>query len=368
MRLLKTGQVKIPLILVLLVSAFVQSDCSQSRTPAPSSLSSSENASTFPQPLKDVAFGKVDRAWGVTGRGNLFCTLDGGRNWGRQSGEFLGGFDLISFVNGEQGWAVNHTGDVWATKEPFTDWSKISTIPYEAAKPMGGGIFQFSFSDAESGWAKDLSSLWTSSDGGHSWTHHPIASDTVLQNALLDTCRFHGKLSAWVFTRNIHGEASAMFSTSDGATSWTESQVPQHLDTSTVFRLNDNIAWAQIGLGTICRTTDSGRHWDALHSVGQNQRILSLFFLNETEGWLTCTRLTGGGVTENKETDGTLFHTIDGGKTWQVITSLRCNRYLNRVYFTDDSHGWMTSFDQVFYTADAAQTWKCVLTIPEDEY
>jgi photosystem II stability/assembly factor-like uncharacterized protein len=358
-------------VVLSMACLLAHSACTRSKSSPSISKRSSEpiSTTTFPMPLKDVAFGKLDRAWVVTGRGDLLYTLDAGRNWSTVSRKLVGGFSLISFVDGERGWAVNHSGEVWVTQDSLSGWSKLSEIPYRTAVPPGGGIFDLAFADSDNGWAEDLSSVWSSSDGGRSWIRHPFELDSAPPNVLLEWCRFHGELSAWCFTQSIQGEGRRMFSTADGGRSWQENQTLKSLEASTVFRLDESIAWAQDDeLGTICRTTDSGRHWDVLHSFGRDSRVLSLFFLNETDGWATSVTLVDRGAKEDAKTGGMLFHTVDGGKNWERISSVPGVRYFDRVYFADYAHGWLTSFDEVYYTTDGGENWTCVLTIPKDAW
>lgn len=355
-------------VVLLMAGLLGLCSCTRSMSSQPISKGRSEPAptSTYRMPLKDVAFGKLDRAWVVTGGGDLVYTVDAGRNWSTVSKKLVGGFSLISFVSGERGWAVNHSGEVWVTEDSLSSWSILSEIPYRTAVPSGGLISQFAFTDTENGWARDLSCVWRSSDGGRSWIRQPFELDSVPPNVLLESCSFLGKFSAWAFTKSVHGEMQRMLSTANGGASWQEIETLKSLDASTVFRRDQNIAWAQADeRGTICRTTDAGRHWEVLHRFGRDSRVLSLFFLDETDGWATSVALVDGGAKQDEKAGGMLFRTVDGGRSWERISSVPGVRYFDRVYFADHAHGWLTSFERVYYTDDGGESWKCVLTIPK---
>jgi photosystem II stability/assembly factor-like uncharacterized protein len=84
-----------------------------------------------------------------------------------------------------------------------------------------------------------------------------------------------------------------------------------------------------VGLnGGILKTENGGASWQTLktsRSVG-NPRFRSVFFADILRGWI-C----GDG--------GVLWRTIDGGKTWQVITDLPKTDFLDIV--TLDKDGWI---------------------------
>jgi photosystem II stability/assembly factor-like uncharacterized protein len=302
----------------------------------------------------------------VTGNGNLRYTVDGGITWNLVARDLIGGFSLISFVEEGQGWALNHSGEVWLSEATPGSWRKVGKIPYETAVPPGGGLFQLRFIDSSKGWAKDLSTVWRTSDAGQSWMRLQVELDSVAGGTVLEYAYFHA-LSAWVFPRADGNDTMRMFSTADGGVSWQE--IPQSLnglDQSSIFRLTENIAWALTEEGRVCKTTDSGRHWKLLTRSMNDFRPTSVFFLTESDGWATSIVADDG--RELKEPGGVIFRTFDGGESWTKISSVRGNRFLDRVYFADATHGWLTSFDEVFYTVDGGETYTRVLTVPKSEY
>ncbi len=85
-------------------------------------------------------------------------------------------------------------------------------------------------------------------------------------------------------------------------------------------------------------TTDGGEHWEMIHPP---QIALSLFFLNETVGWM---------VTRNG-----LWKTEDFGRNWKKQNS---PEEVLRVWFHDANRGWAVGLRKsVHETSDGGRTW-----------
>ncbi|MBZ5583945.1 MAG: hypothetical protein LAQ30_17390 [Acidobacteriia bacterium] len=96
-------------------------------------------------------------------------------------------------------------------------------------------------------------------------------------------------------------------------------------------------------------TSDGGEHWE---SVPLKERPSSLFFLNETSGWM----VTAGG----------LWKTTEAGRNWRKLPNPPAP--INRVYFADENAGWAACGRQsVLATQDGGRRWTPV-TAPEKRF
>ncbi len=87
-------------------------------------------------------------------------------------------------------------------------------------------------------------------------------------------------------------------------------------------------------------TSDGGRTWS---EVRLKERPLSLFFLNETIGWM---------VTERG-----LWQTYEAGRNWRKI--FRHKRKMLRVWFADEKRGWAVGREKsIWETTDGGRHWK----------
>lgn len=86
-------------------------------------------------------------------------------------------------------------------------------------------------------------------------------------------------------------------------------------------------------------TSDGGLHWSL---VPLKDTPLSLFFLNDTTGWLV--------------TDKGIYRTDEAGRSWQKLS--KSPRDVARVHFLDEQHGWAVGEERsVFETTNGGKEW-----------
>ncbi len=86
-------------------------------------------------------------------------------------------------------------------------------------------------------------------------------------------------------------------------------------------------------------TSDGGRSWS---EVRLRERPVSLFFLNETIGWMV--------------TERSLWQTYEAGRTWRRIS--RHKKRMLRVWFADEQHGWAVGREKsIWETNDGGRHW-----------
>ncbi|HTC33048.1 MAG TPA: YCF48-related protein [Bryobacteraceae bacterium] len=90
--------------------------------------------------------------------------------------------------------------------------------------------------------------------------------------------------------------------------------------------------------GAVVVTSDSGRHWS---QYDVKEQPLSLFFLDETLGWMV--------------TDHGLWSTVEGGRSWNKVD---IRKGILQVCFLDANHGYITGSAGLFAeTLDGGKTW-----------
>lgn len=95
--------------------------------------------------------------------------------------------------------------------------------------------------------------------------------------------------------------------------------------------------------GTLLRTTDGGKSWEA-HYMGRNELIRRVHFVDAEYGWAVGHR-------------GSIFHSRDGGKTWEVQKEVP-NTFLRDVSFADRNSGWVVGHEStILHTTDGGKTW-----------
>lgn len=139
-----------------------------------------------------------------------------------------------------------------------------------------------------------------------------------------------------------------VYSTHDGGYSWQEitNLNPAGIKTKIVSYGNQH-AWV---LGT-WYTHDAGQTWLKASGIPDSVAQLSLFFVDENNGW-SCGR------------DGAVLRSRDGGATWQEVTRPTAND-LNEIYFIDENHGWVAgNWGFMAETKDGGDSWQWLIESP----
>jgi photosystem II stability/assembly factor-like uncharacterized protein len=196
------------------------------------------------------------------------------------------------------------------------------------------------------------------------------------------------------YTPTGHG---SLFRTTDGGRGWKQITIPQE-PAGWSFLLNvfdEDMAFLQPfqpgNTGTVfpCfyRTVDGGTTWQRCNwpTTPEIKRLgvgaLSLTFLDHTRGWVVLspsdqsTRTSGSKRTLSPSREAMLFHTTDGGKTWQPLLHLPPT-YAGSLAFMDSQTGrFSTALDGsqrsdgsseavLYVTHDGGSTWKPSSALP----
>ncbi|MGQ0766001.1 MAG: WD40/YVTN/BNR-like repeat-containing protein [Gemmatimonadota bacterium] len=135
----------------------------------------------------------------------------------------------------------------------------------------------------------------------------------------------------------------------------------EDLDLTHVFFVNADVGWVAGKSGTILRTTDAGKTWEAQlggDPADRSAPVRELHFLDERRGWA----VQGEGVTPYKT-----LHTRDG-ESWEEIGT--APHGAANIVFTSPQTGFLTGnpsmsvsgSDILYRTTDGGRTWKPVWT------
>ena len=91
--------------------------------------------------------------------------------------------------------------------------------------------------------------------------------------------------------------------------------------------------------GSVLVTSDGGKQWSF---VDFRDRPLSMFFLNESVGWIAA--------------EHGVWETDESGRTWKKVEGLK--KGIQRIYFINRSHGYAIGIPNALYeTTDGGKTW-----------
>ncbi|MBN2493779.1 MAG: PKD domain-containing protein [Deltaproteobacteria bacterium] len=152
------------------------------------------------------------------------------------------------------------------------------------------------FLDSQRGWAATATQLWTTPDGGQTWTGLSTGGRSIQAIHFIDAQR------GWIACRN-----GIIASTGDGGSSWTNRIALGDLDFYDVHVDAGSLeAWAVGWRSSNVRIYHSsgGVNWsEQTNKPGGTGRLYAVDFIDDQEGWAV-----GDG--------GWIIHTVDGGSSW----------------------------------------------------
>ena len=333
--------------------------------------------------LEDVQFVDANEGWVIGSAGVILHTSNGGFTWNVQGGPLAVDLQGMFFLDNQRGW-IGLPDGVLRTIDGGAHWTKTgSGVPNQVldiqfldeangalvsnSGSTGGGhilrttdggdtwlpttctrpgsvfpcVAHFralhfpnnTFGVAVGGWVNPQ--IYLTNDGGVSWVHQ----ETDIKFAVPESVHFIDENNGWAV-----GEFQGGYlRTSDGGLTWTKldwlsAGDIQFVDASTGFVASRNSG--------ILLSTDGGYTWSNPDCFDYNVDLYGAAFVNSNEGWVV-----GG----NRDTEGKILHTTDGGQSWEV--QQKGNQRLLAVHFVDQS-GWVVGEGgKILATTNGGNTW-----------
>lgn len=236
------------------------------------------------------------------------------------------------FVSATLGWAVGYphwdqaakvyTATVIQTADGGETWSAQAT-------GTGTSLYDVDFVSDEAGWAVGATgTILHTDDGGATW--------------ISQTLPITGELRSVRFVDADHGWATAVrpihYDWRGEADNWKAS----------IWHTDDGVTWVQ-------------------QSAPANASILhDVDFIDTQTGWAVGARYTGDDPYGDPEHAAVVYHTSDGGITWEELYSPELEITFTSLDLVDANHGWVAGFPTnsgvtggtVFGTSDGGETWE----------
>jgi photosystem II stability/assembly factor-like uncharacterized protein len=297
--------------------------------------------------LLDTFF--VDRmnGWAVGDRGVIWHTADGGTTWQQQASGVSCGLNSVSFIDARRGWAaggenrapgrssqgvVLQTTDSGATWKTLPNWHLPQLILIKFFNPNIGVA-------AGAGSAVHPSGVFVTRDGGATW--QPLPTD---------------KAGHWSAGDFLDEESGALAASAGEFATLARHQVKHSplampsIRTVHAMRLAAPAGGWLVGDGGLVMTTsDLGHTWqsppgDLPPNVAEHFDFHALAVRGE--------RVWIGGSPGTR-----VFHSPDGGKSWQVFATGQLTP-IRTLVFVDDAHGWAAGdLGCILATRDGGRTW-----------
>ncbi len=291
--------------------------------------------------IRDFVSRSESNAWIITKNGELFSTKNKGGIWENITKPAIKGAVAISFINESEGWLLRGKGEVWHSTDSGQSWTKLIAVV--------GSDFDFpyrvDFLDRQRGWVSSSDSVWRTTDGGDTW-----------QKVLSASVESQYISSNFCLVTTANGK---MFRTDNNARDWYSYQIT---DTNTgnddihVCFIDSRIGWvASYPNGFLSRTDDGGKTWYHRPKIESSSPlyIRSVYFLSESEGWAAAMN----------DHHGVLLHTKNNGQTWQAIETAIDEPYFDRLFFENNTYGWLLGKNSLYLTEDAGKSWRITFSV-----
>ncbi|MBN2099174.1 MAG: hypothetical protein JW753_06220 [Dehalococcoidia bacterium] len=254
-------------------------------------------------------------------------------------------YSALCFPDENNGWVVGWSGRILRTSDGGSAWETLDS-------GTTADLQCVCFVDDRAGWIGTRDGkIGCTTDSGASWTWEQPQGEAdriFMAMCFVDDC------TGWIVDNR-----GGILHTEDGGATWLPQDSCADWCISSVQFLDHEQGWAT-GTGGILHTSDGGRTWTVsktgllLHPlVAISQDI---YFVDGNSGWITTDIMASSDLAAY-EAGAPLFHTTDGGKTWQVQASFLHEGHLSRVRFVDHNAGWVLGLDNLYYTQNGGGSW-----------
>lgn len=300
--------------------------------------------------FSDSAFVGANYAWVVPiSGGGLYMTRNGGKEWEHIPKEEFHGYRLISFVDIYTGWTIGE-GNLWKTVDSGKNWKPVSGAESDIANlEMPRRLLFLNHKDGII--LEAYRGVWITHDGGVKWEIIEDEEAELLQAYPI------GTQSVLIETSD---RSILNASIQKGRLAWKKSRAPRSLPIIDACFISSEYGWI-VCENAIYKTENGGDLWlqqPPVSALKERGILQSIHFINNRLGWASATSSSFLKEHNVKRLirNGYVFKTSDGGKTWQLLYE-KLGQPFDKVYFGDSNNGWILADDKVLRSVDGGVTW-----------
>ncbi|GAB4365761.1 MAG: hypothetical protein Kow0042_05190 [Calditrichia bacterium] len=251
--------------------------------------------------------------------------------------------DNVFFLNENEGWIVGTISSVSVVLHT-TDGGQTWTVQYNDSTDFS--MYNIGFFNSNVGWIVGSKGvIWNSIDGGNTWNDQTPGITTKSLNGI-------GIVDA--NTVYVSGDDGTMLKTTDGGATWVDQTIASlsssDLDIVYAFNANQVLTISNSNDGMAAYTSDGGTTWNTTSLPyppgGISQRTY-------------CCTGEPGGTAYAGGYHGNVFKTTDYGQTWTNVATFwpALFKYLPAITMSGTDHVWTGSYNYLFHSTDGGATW-----------
>ena len=277
-----------------------------------------------------------------TEAGELFFTGDGGHSWETRQQNTTTQFRSLFFLSKDKGFAITGYGDLTQTVDGGRSWLPVdlSTLGWS------NRVRDIYFTSNEKGFLISDYNVYTTSNGGQSWTQIPDVA-----GAYLGRIKFLNENLAF-----LYGGEGLLYKTTNGGDTWDiilERGAPGSVigvaqSSSNIFVASrSNSSYQSRALSV---SSDNGVTWSNLNYYSGGN-INNIEFYSQNKGVILS--------------EGALFRTDDNGITWNQSTTDITG--VADIVFVDENTAILVSYANIYKSTDGGFTTRLVLKTDTNE-
>ncbi len=302
--------------------------------------------------LHDITFVDARRGWAVGDHAAIWHTDDGGSSWRRQHAGVTCSLFAVQFLDAQNGWAVGGgttpythgtRGIVLRTSDGGRHWQPMSRLQVPLLRSLRMFDSQHGIAVGRAS-AQFPSGAMQTFDGGRSWHAVPFGQLALRGHRAWSAGGFVDRRTGLLV--GIRGSIARLTAHGLAASGPVDAQQRAVRE----LRLQrPATAWAVGERGLVLTTKDLGRSWHRPPSLPRGHAALDFDF--------HAISFRGDDVWMAGSPGTRVFHSPDGGRTWQTYPTGR-HTPIHALHFVDARHGWAAgALGAILRTKDGGRTW-----------
>lgn len=303
-----------------------------------------QQSSPVNETFKAIQFINPDTGWVVGTGGTILRTIDGGNSWQQQNSSTGKDLKAIHINSDQTGWVAGADGTILRTENGGKTWQKQHsdknyTLTSLYVVDTIGLAVGYRPGNESNGIALQMK------DGGLNWQ---IVKDSLANRFFAVDLTASGK--GWMVGSNRSAffilDAGRIFNKQLVSVTSNRLEAVHFADSQT--------GWAVGEFTTILRTDDGGRTWQNQNNSYAAHTLGAVHAINAQKAWIGVWYLSGI-PSENLDN---LLYTTNAGKTWKERIDKPRWLFINGISFPDKNNGWAVGYDtNIFHTSDGGKTW-----------